>query len=71
MEFLNARKASNGAWLSDPVHRGSLSRPHKSDGYWRFRTLEIDVQGAREMRAFDPQIVDLNGQARPNQVFQA
>src|SRR6266568_2915532 len=59
LEFLNARKTSNGAWLSDPVHRGSLSRSHKSDGYRRFGTLLIDVQGAREMRAFDPQIVDL------------
>src|SRR6266550_942898 len=71
LEFLNARKASNGARQRDLIHRGSLSRPHKSDGYRRFGTLEIDVEGACEMRAFDPQIVDLNGQRRLNKVFEA
>src|SRR2546421_3445830 len=71
LEFLNARKASNGARQRDLIHRGSLSRPHKSDGYRRFGTLEIDVEGAREMRAFDPQIVNLNGHAGLNLILEA
>src|SRR6267378_5245683 len=46
LEFLNARKACDGARRQrDLIHSGSLSRPHKSDGYRRFGTLEIDVEG--------------------------
>src|SRR6266850_2543518 len=72
LEFLNARKASNGSWrLSDVVHCGSLSRSHKSDGYGRFGPLEINVAGAREMCALHPQIVNLNRHAGLNLVFEA
>jgi len=31
----------------------------------------IDIEGAGEMRAFDPQIVDLNGHGGLDQVFEA
>src|SRR5437016_5257879 len=71
LEFLNASKAGDGARLSDAVHRGGLSGISETDGYRGLGTLLIDVQCAREMCAFDPQIVDLNGQARSNQVFKA
>src|SRR5256885_4872135 len=61
LEFLNARKAGNGAWrLSDAVHRGSLSRIGETDGYGRFWTLEFNVARASEMCDLHPQIANLN-----------
>src|SRR6266436_6516117 len=71
LEFLNARKTGDGARLSDAVHRSRLSGSHESDGYGSFWTLEINVAGAREMRALDPKIVNLDGHAGLNLVFEA
>src|SRR5260370_16316421 len=51
LEFLNARKAGNGARQSDLIDSGSLSRAQKTDGHRCFGTLQIDVEGARKMRA--------------------
>src|SRR6266851_4234755 len=71
LEFLNARKACNGARQSDLIHSGSLSRPHKSDGCRRFRTLQIDIARTRQVRSFNPEVVDLNRQSGLDLIFEA
>src|SRR5438094_7489555 len=63
LEFLNARKAGDGARLSDAVHGGRLSRIGETDRYGRFGALLINVKGAREMSALHPQIINLDRHA--------
>src|SRR5437016_8051597 len=45
LEFLNTRKAGNGARLSDAVHGGCLGGSRKSNGHGRFGALLINVKG--------------------------
>src|SRR5260370_9692184 len=47
LEFLNARKACNGARQRDLIHRGSLRGPPKSDGSRPFSPLQNDISRTR------------------------
>src|SRR5260370_18108641 len=55
LEFLNARKAGNGARQSDLIHSGSLSRPHKTDGCQRFRNPPVDIPPTVARGSFKPE----------------